>query len=575
MSLRLHYEDGPSMDISVPSALDKEVSVSTTFKTSQSGSEISVKCKTKKRTREIDTSMQESPPRNRRRISNDRSNSSNENTQNTDSSKTSDQESTSKGKDCKPFWNDASKEWSKKLWSCTKTGCVDLDSSFWSLSSHKPTQNSWFSTTGKRAKVMPKNSQTTCSQSPRFLWQDIMENEQRETENEEDKPKVEMKARKIRVYPTQQQKNKLMTWFGVVRKTYNWCVDALKNKLCKMNQKELRKRYLHNDVLKEKGLEYCLDVPYDVRDESMRDFLKAYKISKKKKKISRFKFRSRKDRQQSFVIWKRHWGTQRGFFSDIFSSSMLRGECVLPDDLPFNSRFLRTRLGHYYICIPCEVNASDNQAPCSQSHGVISLDPGVRTFMTGYDADGVVLEFGAKDMGRLVRLGLYMDDLQSRMSKLTSKEKYRYRKAFRRMHLKIRNLVDDMHKKLVHFLCKNYRVVLLPEFKASSMVLKGKRTIGSRTVRSMLTWSHYRFRQRILNKEREFPWCKVVICDEAYTSKTCGRCGTLNNALGSSKTFVCNECESIFDRDANGARNILLRYLTNKEVVDSSTIVGT
>ena len=76
----------------------------------------------------------------------------------------------------------------------------------------------------------------------------------------------------------------------------------------------------------------------------------------------------------------------------------------------------------------------------------------------------------------------------------------------------------------------------------------------------MLLWSHYRFRQRLLNKSREHS-CKVIVCDEAYTSKTCGECGILNGRLGGSKVFKCETCKAQFDRDANGARNILLRYL--------------
>ncbi|RHZ56817.1 hypothetical protein Glove_396g67 [Diversispora epigaea] len=61
---------------------------------------------------------------------------------------------------------------------------------------------------------------------------------------------------------------------------------------------------------------------------------------------------------------------------------------------------------------------------------------------------------------------------------------------------------------------------------------------------------------------REYPWCKVVICDKHYTSKICGNCGYLHQKLGSNKTFKCPQCQIEMDRDINAARNILLRYLT-------------
>jgi putative transposase len=54
-----------------------------------------------------------------------------------------------------------------------------------------------------------------------------------------------------------------------------------------------------------------------------------------------------------------------------------------------------------------------------------------------------------------------------------------------------------------------------------------------------------------------------MIVDESYTSKTCGKCGTLNENLKSKKVFKCNECDLLIDRDINGARNILIRTFTN------------
>ena len=103
------------------------------------------------------------------------------------------------------------------------------------------------------------------------------------------------------------------------------------------------------------------------------------------------------------------------------------------------------------------------------------------------------------------------------------------------------------------------QVVLLPEFKTQEMDRRGKRWIRSKT---MLTWSHFRFRQYLLHKVREYPWCRVIICTEEYTSKTCGRCGHVHRKLGGSKVFRCPSCAAELDRDINGARNILLRYLT-------------
>jgi putative transposase len=90
----------------------------------------------------------------------------------------------------------------------------------------------------------------------------------------------------------------------------------------------------------------------------------------------------------------------------------------------------------------------------------------------------------------------------------------------------------------------------------------------------MLTWSHVRFRQRLLDKAKQYPWCKVVVTEEPYTSKTCTNCGWVHLKLRASKEFKCQQCKVVLDRDSNGARNIILRYLTlsKKAPVSSETL---
>lgn len=52
------------------------------------------------------------------------------------------------------------------------------------------------------------------------------------------------------------------------------------------------------------------------------------------------------------------------------------------------------------------------------------------------------------------------------------------------------------------------------------------------------------------------------IIGEEYTTKTCGNCGTLENNIGDKKEWSCKNCKVSFDRDINGARNIMLKYFT-------------
>ena len=136
-------------------------------------------------------------------------------------------------------------------------------------------------------------------------------------------------------------------------------------------------------------------------------------------------------KQESYEHKKEGFVNTFLFFSpnaSIFNSNVLRGHEALPSTLEHHSRLVRTRLGHYYLCVPKPLDIrGESQAPPEQKHATMALDPGVRTFMTGYDADGAVYEWGEADMGRIYRLCHTLDDLQSRWSGANVRHHQRYR----------------------------------------------------------------------------------------------------------------------------------------------------
>jgi putative transposase len=91
------------------------------------------------------------------------------------------------------------------------------------------------------------------------------------------------------------------------------------------------------------------------------------------------------------------------------------------------------------------------------------------------------------------------------------------------------------------------------------MISKSHRKINSKAARNMLTWSHYRFKTRLMNKAREYPNFRVIICGEEYTSQTCSECGYLYRKVGGAKEFKCPGCHQ--ESDFNAARNILLKNM--------------
>ena len=135
---------------------------------------------------------------------------------------------------------------------------------------------------------------------------------------------------------------------------------------------------------------------------------------------------------------------------------------------------------------------------------IIALDPGARTFLTGFSPDGMVTEFAPGDVKRLCKLGHVIDKVSSRLTSPTvrHKERQRLKRIRLRTYSRISNLVSEVHWKSADYLCRHYAVILLPTFGTQKMVNKRakRRVINNDTARRLLMWSHYKFRQRLLHK---------------------------------------------------------------------------
>ena len=366
-------------------------------------------------------------------------------------------------------------------------------------------------------------------------------------------------SKKIRIYPTPEQKEMFKHWFGVSRKVYNTAVDLIKQQVKYKNWMAAAK-----DILD--GLpDYADSVPYQIKKIAVNDAYKAFtngcRKAKRTGKPFDLKFRSKKQPQQSCYIPK----------SAVLSSGIyprISGKMKYSEELP--NEILDSRLlfdnGRWFIVVPTKTitYSTDNQGR------VIALDPGVRTFMTGFSPVEVV-KFGDGDFGRIARLCSHLDKLKSKMTKVCSKTRYKMKKAARRIQWKIKDLVSELHWKVGTYLVQNYDVILLPTFETSQMTSKTKRKLHSKTVRSMLTLSHYSFKVRLKHLANKFG--KTVIdVNEAYTSKTASWTGEVKYNLGGAKSITSGGLT--VDRDVNGARGILLRALVDSPSLRTSVCIG-
>ncbi len=205
----------------------------------------------------------------------------------------------------------------------------------------------------------------------------------------------------------------------------------------------------------------------------------------------------------------------------------------------------------YTFLIPIKIDIKK----CNRKN-IISLDPGIRTFMTGF-SNIKCIGIGDNLKENIKKYIKKIDKIKR--SKNVSKQKIK--KVESRCYRKIENKINDLHWKAINYLTKNYNKIIVGNMSTHNIVSnKNNSKLHSMTKRLALLMRLYVFKQRLQFKcEEKGIYYKEV--DEAYTSKTCTNCALLNNKLGLSKIFDCPYCKSKIDRDINGARNIMLNAL--------------
>jgi len=455
-----------------------------------------------------------------------------------------DRDLTSKEKDLTPYWTMSCREMSQKLLSLTKTDYVGLDSPFLNRLQPKTLAKSWFS--------MKLNSLLSPSlfkiYFPLSTFSHVGFTDSEDTV---------VRSRKIRIYPKNNQL--FIKYMGLTRYWYNKTVEYLKKDGIKAYLPEVRKVIF----IKENHEEWAFDCPQRIREHAISDAISAVKNAKKKFKKDGFQdvgFRSRKDVTQRFGFDKVSLSN-----SYVFGNKKNKGEFYATE--PILTELEGTEIikenGRFYLIIPSKIAI---KTPDNQRFDCVSLDPGIRTFQTIFSPQ-VQGKIGNSDFNRIYRLCICMDGLISKRSSVGCKARKNIKKAIERMRWKIKDLIDELHKKTASFLVTNFDNILIPTFETSKMVTK----LRSKTARNMLTFAHYRFKMFLKCKAEEYS-CKVHEVNEAYTSKTCSYCGKISN-IGSKKIMNCS-CGVKEDRDINGARGIFLRALAVTPVFIKNAIVN-
>jgi putative transposase len=365
-----------------------------------------------------------------------------------------------------------------------------------------------------------------------------------------------LKTYKFRIYPTNEQIEKLSQHFGHTRFVYNLFLDfaskAYKNTKTNTNYytwakvlvalKKTEKYQWLNDV-NSQSLQQSLK---DLETSYKRFFKKLSKHPKFKKKASRQSFRV----PQHIQLYEKEDNDRYGF---LFIPKFREGIKVrLHRKIPSNAKIKsctisRTATNKYNVSILVEI---DEVVPIRDIdyENSIGIDVGLK--------DMAILSNGKKYevLKPLAKLERKLKRAQRKLSKKQkdSKNRDKARLEVAKIHEKIRNMREDYRHKLTKEISESQADVFFVETLNIQGMQKNHRLAGSI---SNASW--YKFKTFLKYKAERLGKKVIEIGRFEPSSKTCSVCGYKNNDLElSDREWICPECGTKHDRDINAAINI-------------------
>lgn len=480
-----------------------------------------------------------------------------------------------------PFYIGHSQENLKKWWWLTETGYQDSVLNYWRTSLITSMSNSWFLKKQSSEIVQMSSAKTYCHLSTysivdKWVKDDTvkrkhqMEMARRVSTKETNKyapiPKEGvLRTKRIKIYPNKAQKNKLKEWIGTSRSTYNLVLSDYNEKINRdLDIKTLRSLYVNNNPETTHLDDWAFNTPKDIREYTVMEFKTSLltNLTKVKQKVIeefKMKYRSKKDLTQTIQIPKSAIKINKDHSINIYQRTGIKnlkiGErlsTIIESDIKLS--FKKPSGWYIYVSYRVIPKYSTNS-----STKICALDPGLSNFQTISDTEGNCFIFGECPYKYMKHRHELIAKYNKKLAHLKEKTRvYTITKhKLNVQYLKLRYMVDDLHLKTIKFLTDTYDIILLPSFNVRNLIKEKDKVFNKR----LLCLAHYRFKQRLIAK-CEATGKKLVIVNEAYTSKTCSDCGYLNNNLGKLRTFKCPHCPLEIDRDINASINILHKSIS-------------
>lgn len=372
-------------------------------------------------------------------------------------------------------------------------------------------------------------------------------------------------SKKVRLYPTSEQEQKMWQSVGTARFIYNWTLNRqeenYKSGVKFLSDNELRKEITQ---LKKNEFAWLNQVSNNVTKQAVKDCCKAYKnfFNRKAKKP---KFKSRKKSKPSFYNDNDKLKVKE-------KSVLLEkiGWIKTNEQIPIGVKYTNPRISYdgkyWYLSVGIE-------QPFEQI-GLLDVSLGIDVGIKNLAicSDGQI--FKNINKTKVVRkLEKRLKRLQKQVSRKYEMNKKQLQGGGNRCQfVKTKNMIKLEQKiRLLHRRLKNIRSNHLHQ--ATNKIVKTKPSrivMENLNIKGMMKNKHlskaivqqglYEFKRQIQYKCEKYG-VKFVEADRWYpSSKVCSHCGNVKVKLSlSERTYHCEACGQSMDRDLNASIN-LSRY---------------
>ena len=347
---------------------------------------------------------------------------------------------------------------------------------------------------------------------------------------------------KYRLYPNNEQQNKLAIHFGCCRFVYNHFLDQRKQAYI-----NTKKSPNYNKQAKElTNLKKEKDWLYGTNSQVLQFELKCLEAAynnffSKRAKLP--KFHSRRDKQ-SFTVPQFVEVKENKLHFPKFNEGI---KVKLHRPITGNIRHATlsmNKAGQYFVSILVEKEIK----PLKKSKNKVGVDLGINSLATLSNGKKYKNIRSYKNLEVRLRM---LNKEHSRKNK-GSKNKEKSRKRLAKLHLKIANIRNDHLHKVIRQIINENQVICLEDLNVSGMM---KNRCLSKSVADV---SMSEFVRQIEYKANWYGRKVVKIGRWFPSSKTCSNCNfVVENLPLSVRSWECPKCKTKHDRDTNAAINIL------------------